>query len=282
MIEIIVHLLRMSQFANHMKINIIIYILSLAVIAVSCKKKGCTDPAATNYNVSAEKDDQSCEYATDYSSEFTFTHQVNGSSFLFDTIHYLHPGGQNYSIQTLKYFVSDIVLYKSSGDSIVLDVTHYVDAENTSTNSFSFESSIENGTYTGIGFVFGLDEGKNITGSLVNPPESLMEWPVPMGGGYHYMKMEGKYDSLGTIKNYAIHTGALMGTPYYVRYSQSQTFTVTNNELNVEFLMELNNLFQNPTLYNFDVFGSGIMGNQTAQETIHGNGHDVFSIGSIN
>jgi acetyl esterase/lipase len=32
----------------------------LALAAVSCKKKGCTDPAALNYNESATKDDGSC------------------------------------------------------------------------------------------------------------------------------------------------------------------------------------------------------------------------------
>jgi len=35
---------------------------ALALSTVSCKKKGCTDPVATNFDASAEKDDESCEY----------------------------------------------------------------------------------------------------------------------------------------------------------------------------------------------------------------------------
>ena len=34
-------------------------------VMTSCKKKGCTDPAAANYDASAEKDDGTCEEAVD-------------------------------------------------------------------------------------------------------------------------------------------------------------------------------------------------------------------------
>jgi hypothetical protein len=47
-----------------MKRTCVLLIGALAVGAVfaSCKKKGCTDPTATNYNSEAEKDDESCTY----------------------------------------------------------------------------------------------------------------------------------------------------------------------------------------------------------------------------
>jgi hypothetical protein len=35
-----------------------------------------------------------------------------------------------------------------------------------------------------------------------------MAWPTAMGGGYHFLKMEGHYlDSLNTNQGYAIHIG---------------------------------------------------------------------------
>jgi hypothetical protein len=37
-------------------------LLALASVAFSCKKEGCTDPVATNYNADAKKDDGSCIY----------------------------------------------------------------------------------------------------------------------------------------------------------------------------------------------------------------------------
>ena len=47
---------------NGMKFGVMVFAASLAVTTVSCKKKGCTDPTATNYSEEAKKDDGSCEY----------------------------------------------------------------------------------------------------------------------------------------------------------------------------------------------------------------------------
>ena len=48
-------------------------LLLLVVLTTSCKKKGCTDPLADNYDTSAQKDDYSCTYTHDYMYEVTGT-----------------------------------------------------------------------------------------------------------------------------------------------------------------------------------------------------------------
>ena len=47
------------------KVLVILTVASLAILP-ACKKKGCTDPTATNYDSEAEKDDGSCEHDHDH------------------------------------------------------------------------------------------------------------------------------------------------------------------------------------------------------------------------
>lgn len=48
-----------------MKLSGITLSLLLVITLISCKKEGCTDPLATNYNEKAKKDDGSCIFSTD-------------------------------------------------------------------------------------------------------------------------------------------------------------------------------------------------------------------------
>ena len=45
-----------------MKLTPFIIAVTLGLGFISCKKKGCTDPTATNFSAEAEKDDESCTY----------------------------------------------------------------------------------------------------------------------------------------------------------------------------------------------------------------------------
>ena len=45
----------------------LLFIAFIAIITIACKKEGCTDQNATNYNADAKKDDGSCMYSSDHS-----------------------------------------------------------------------------------------------------------------------------------------------------------------------------------------------------------------------
>lgn len=213
---------------------------------------------------------------------FSFNHFVGSQIADFNSIKYTNAYGNMYSIETLKYFVSDIALYTSDGGIVLIDDEHYVDARDESTWVFDPEIKISTGEYIAVSFIFGLNEEKNISGSYTNPPESNMEWPMAMGGGYHYMKLEGKHDSAGVTKNYQAHTGATMGNQNYIRVSLPNSgFIATGAGVQIAFKMNINNWWVSPNTLDLNEITS-IMGNQPMQVKLHDNGkEDVFSIYSI-
>ncbi len=216
-----------------------------------------------------------------YQVTFNFIHKVGGETVEFDTIRYHNSFGNNYSVTTLKYFVSDITLYKPGGETVLFDEEHYVDATDISTTSFTPANEVFEGTYTGISFVFGLDTDKNVSWRFLNPPENRMEWPIGMGGGYHYMKLEGKYKSDGLTDSFQAHSGQLDGIPYFINVDvPGSSFTVDGQNIVVQIVMDINKWWELPNTLDLNNITS-IMGNSAIQKQLMENGTDIFSIGKI-
>jgi hypothetical protein len=238
------------------------FIILLVVAFASCKKSG-NDPVPL------------------VNATFNFEHFVDNEQVQFNNIRYTNAFGNLYSVETIKYFVSDITLHMQDGVDVFFDEEHYIDALDPSTTSFTPSGKFVPGEVIAISFIFGLNQEKNVSGRFPNPPESNMEWPIALGPGYHYMKLEGKIDSSGTINNYLAHTGATNGNQNYINVDLPvPEFSVGNSGVTIAIKMNINNWWDNPNTFDLNEM-SMIMGNQAVQQKLHDNGTDVFTILSI-
>lgn len=263
--------------------NFILAFVMFTLVFTGCKKDGCTDSKATNYEKKAKTDDGSCTYPN-ATLEIELDHFVGTEQLEFDTMKYLSAVGNKYSVKTLKYFISDIVIHREDKD-ISLTQDLYIDANDITTISNEMNTSLEQGNYTGITFVFGFTPENNTAGKYPNAPESNMVWPDPMGGGWHFMKLEGYYDSLatGNVKTYATHIGNTMTGQNHFTVHFDHSFTIKGEtSVNIQLDMNINNWYQNPNNYDFNNYDNGIMNNQSVQTMLNQNGKtDVFSLEAI-
>jgi len=235
----------------------------------------------------------SCNKNENGTVEFIFTHTVDGNSVQFNKLIYTNTAKNQYQINEIKYFISKITLYDANGKSVEItqdEGIHYVDCNLPNTLRWKIDD-IPQGKYISISFIFGLNKEDNISNRFVNPPESNFSWPNHLGGGYHYMQINGKFlNKEGNIQNINIHTGtgqiynannevvefvhnfALLH--YFIDYSIKSKTSITFN-------MEIQRWFDTPNLYNFDDFGTGIMQNQEAQKLLRENMWNLFEFSII-
>jgi hypothetical protein len=232
----------------------------------------------------------SCHEQKEGTLEINFTHTIDGEPVQFNELIYTNAAGNQYRIDEIKYFISKLTLINDKGEPIEIiqdEGIHYVDCSAKKTLRWKIED-IPQGKYIGISFVFGLDESDNISNRFVNPPECNFAWPDHLGGGYHYMQINGMFvDGNEKMQSLNIHTG--IGQIYnanneitrfehnYLRLTFEVNFSIhTNTSLKLN--MEIQRCFDTPNLYNFNDFGSAIMQNQHAQRLLRENAENVLTI----
>ena len=226
---------------------------------------------------------------------FKFAHYVDNQPAIWDSMMYVNAAGNPYQVNDVEYFISNITLHRSDGTSklITSKSIYYIDSGISSTQTWNVSDEIPVGSYNSISFTFGIDSVHNISNIFVNFPEDGMFWPEPMGGGYHMMKLNGKYKNPAgdSVFNFNTHIGkgrvivgadTTMVNNSFTASLPSSSFTLTKDATKeIEIIMNIDSWYKTPNIYDHNIYGQNIMSNQTAMGMIVQNGFDVFTIGYI-
>jgi len=225
-----------------------------------------------------------------------FHHTIDNVPVTFDQSIYTNEAGNPYLINEIQYFVTDLTFHyddKSTISANSWEPFHYVDTDLEYSMNWIVPDTIREGTITGISFRLGFRDVVNESFMFVNPPERDMFWPEYLGGGYHYLKLNGKWEPQeSTYPNlpFDFHVGR--GQIYdnqgviteFIDNSmpfefEDISFDMLNGDTTViAITMHVENWFKNPHEYDHDVWGGYIMNNQEAMQVAVDNSHDVFSV----
>ncbi|MEO9531349.1 MAG: MbnP family protein [Crocinitomicaceae bacterium] len=274
--------------------TILIGLLSVSALTItSCKKKGCTDPTADNFQTEAEKDDGTCEYTTEGNVTLNFTHNFGGTAVTsadFDQLNYTNANGDLLSVTKMQYLISDVRFYKTNGDSLYVSGYHLIDLDDAATLSYTLPKAIDIDNYTGIGFNYGFDIEDNVDGAYADLNVASWSSPMMLGGGYHQMKFEGRFvDGNMDTTSFQYHNLStareitMTDTIFHANYASidlNKSFTLSG-DANVDVQMDISEWFVNPNLWDLDSNYTMLMPNYEAQVMMTQNASTVFSLGDI-
>ena len=205
-----------------------------------------------------------------------FGHEVAGQPLELDDGSYTNAAGNAYRVTHLEYIVTDVDLMRGDGATFRLGDEHYRNARRSSTASL-MATGVAGGSYTALRFTFGAPGDR----SLPNTSDfNNMEWPANMGGGYHYIRLEGRFSDGDETLALLSHTGPAGGGDFTFEVELPLSLSVNGDDKAIHVIMDLNEWYQDPHVYDFSGRGM-IMGNADAQLTHQANGASVFRIGSV-
>ena len=212
-----------------------------------------------------------------------FAHHWDGENITsedFNEFKYSNANGEILSISKLKYLVSNISLHQSNGNMI--EIKDYFLVDVTSSNLSTSQFVIPAGIYSGVSFTFGFNEIKNIDGAYSDLNATSWNWPEILGGGYHFMQFEGKYESGGNENPFAYHMGTAKTDSGEYEVNHFEVFLSLNeftvsNDTTLKIAMNVSEWFKNPIIWDLNSYDTNLMPNYEAQKLMNQNGRSVFS-----
>jgi hypothetical protein len=205
----------------------------------------------------------------------------------FNDLKFVNEKEDTLSITHLRYLISEITLTHESGFITTLDDYNLVDVTNNEGLSFTTSAGILPGDYTSITFRFGFSEENNTDGIYTDLNTASFNVPEMLGGGYHYMQLDGNYSNSSAIEspfNYHIISAIdlIAGTPREdTSFELNIGVVKVGGNTNINIDMDVSEWFKNPNIWDLNVYDIDLMGNYDAQLLMNRNASSVFSLVDI-
>jgi len=203
------------------------------------------------------------------------SYDVDGDSLVASDIRYTNAAGNPFSVNRLNYYFSHIAVQNLDGAWTTLEDIVYLDAFDADKNTFLLKG-LAAGNYKAFRVVIGLEPDQNSSNSLPPTVDNInMIWPEPMGGGYHFVKLEGYFlDGTNSNQGYAMHIGK---NTFHSPAIISQSFEINAGKDTLDLKMNIASWFEGPNQYDLNIQGNYSMGKDSSMRKLSENGYDVFS-----
>lgn len=208
----------------------------------------------------------------------------------FNSLNYTNDHGELLSIERLRYLISDVEFTKTDGQTILIEGYNLVDVTNQTNLSYTPIEKIEKGTYSNVSFTFGLVNEKNTDGTYNDLNAASWNVPSMLGGGYHYMQLDGKFiNSNNDAQGYNYHAiraadnaGANPTFPQDTFFRVDLGAITIESDVEISIAMHIEEWFKNPNSWDLNVYNQMLMPNSAAQILMYENGQNVFTLEGIN
>jgi len=213
-----------------------------------------------------------------------FTHHWDGTPIQnsdFETTLFTNANGEQLDISRLSYLIPNVTFTDADGNAFTAGHYNLVDVREGTGFSYQPDLNFPAGTYT-VSFRFGFNDEDNVSGAYVDLSSVSWDVPEPMGGGYHYMQMDGTYiNTEGEVMPYNFHTirAVVPDMPNPPIELTDTSFEVVlgqyNLQLNngiIEVQMDVSEWFKNPNQWDLNELDTPLMPNYDAQIMMMENG----------
>lgn len=234
------------------------------------------------------------------SVDFVFTQNWDGDAIAnsdYETTTYTNEQGNELKLSKLVYLISDVTFTASDGTEYDAGDYNLIDARQGSNVNFTPNIEIPEGEYE-VSFTFGFDDEDNDKEDGypdLNSADGTWAVPAPLGGGYHFMRMEGTFVDAGSAtQTFQYHTirankhTTLPPGPGTLELLQDTSFVVNlgtitiGNDTTIEVAMNAAEWFKNPNTWDLNVNSTVMMPKFDLQIDMNENGSaGVFSLGTV-